>query len=691
MIRGNPPLQEGFAGLQVRNMVAQVTNGTTSPKSASTVYVIEALLDLAISPAATELFEARYAACECIKSYFYNHLQIRMHFLNRAIEGHISGQDETANALTTLISGSQGSQTIDPYRTWFAATLILHLVSEDHDAKNLLMKVAEGDAEKGEEVVTCIQTLTGNLIASFQLGEDERISIGYLMLLSTWLFEDAAAVNDFLGEASSVQSLVQTAQKPGNDNTVIKGLCAVLLGIIYEFSTKDSPIPRRDLQPVLTQRLGREKYLDAISQLRQHPFVRDFEVSSRDASSIGGLPEVFFDSLFVDFLKDNFSRLSRAVDRDPNLEIHQSHEGIDRDLVDSLRGQIDEKNQALEKIQSDLLTMEQKVNQEQADHRRTQESSITQLNTIKRINEDLHTNHDTEMKKLERAHRQAMLDLENRLNLQVTALNNKVQQTEKDKASAIAKTKQEYDEILQEAKRARTELERRLNTITQSHQEALDTIRSLQESQHATNSEMTSLQNTIASLNTSLQPSGTEMKKLKGEIDTLSTQLNTLKSANQDLKAKAQDQTWKVKDMEEKLRKANASAKEKEEARASAQTELDDLLLILSDLEEKRTRDKVSYLLNYLDGAARSRLLTFESRNDLRNWARRFRMRRMRRRMRRRVVMKMKMKMKRMKMRRSRLHMLYMPLIKQASPVFPVRTAIFSCERIVTWGLLRMV
>jgi hypothetical protein len=51
----------------------------------------------------------------------------------------------------------------------------------------------------------------------------------------------------------------------------------------------------------------------------------------------------------------------------------------------------------------------------------------------------------------------------------------------------------------------------------------------------------------------------------------------------------------------------------------------------------------------------------------------------------------MKMKMKRMKMRRSRLHMLYMPLIKQASPVFPARTAMFSCERIVTWGLLRMV
>lgn len=593
MIRGNPPIQEPFAGLLVQPIVAATLNGAASPNGVAKVPVIEALLDLAIRPAPNELFDARFAACECIKAYFSNHLHIQEHFLRRAIDGHMSGNDETANALTTLITGSQGSQTIDPYRTWFAATLVFHLIFENPQAKRVLMEVAEGDAESGEEVVTCIQALTGNLIASLQLGEDERISIAYLMLLSGWLFEDAAAVNDFLGEASSLQSLVQTASKPGNDNVVVKGLCAALLGIVYEFSTKDSPVPRRDLQPILTQKLGREKYLDAISQLRQHPLVRDFEVLPRD-SSLSGSPDVFFDATFVDFLKDNFSRLSRAIDRDPGLEQHQSHEGIDRDLVDSLRGQIDEKIQALEKMQSDLLAMEQRLDQEQADHRRTQQASQNQLNTIKQINEGLHKNHDTEMKKLEREHRQAVLDLENRQNLQIAALNNKVQQAEKDKTMAVTKTKQEYEEKLHEANKVRVEVERRLSSAHANRQEALETIRTFEQTQRRTKDEIAVVQDTIKNLKASLEGSEAQIKQLKDEKEALQKSIEKLKAENQELKSKMQDQTWKVKDAEEKLRKAEAGAKEKEEARAAAQTELDDLFVVLGDLEEKRTRDKVS-------------------------------------------------------------------------------------------------
>jgi hypothetical protein len=593
IIRGNPPLQEGFAPLQVQPVAAAV-NGTASPNGIEKAYVIEVLLDLAIRPAGNDLFDLRFAASECIKAYLYNHLQIRAHFVNRAIEGHQNG-DETANVLTTLCSGSQGSQTIDPYRTWFAATLVFHLIFDDQDAKHRLMAVVEGDAESGEEVVTCIQTLTANLIASLQLGEDERIAIAYLSLLSAWLFEDAEAVNDFLGEASSLQSLVQTALKPGSDLVVVKGLCAVLLGIIYEFSTKDSPVPRRELQGLLTQKLGREKYLDVISQLRSHPLVRDFEVLPRD-SLAGGLSDVFFDGTFVDFLKDNFSRLSRAIDRDPNLEIQTSHQGVDRDLVDSLRGQIDEKVKSIEALQSSLLTMEEKLNQEQANHRRTQESSVTQLNTIKRINDELHASHENDTRKSEREHKQAILDLENRHNLQVAAINNKITQAEKEKTLAVSKAKQDYDLQLHEANKVRMELERRLSSAHASRQEALDTIRGLEQTQKKTKNEISIVQEAIASLKVSLENSEKQTKQLEKDKKNLQETIEKQKTEIQDLKSKMQDQTWKVKDAEDKLRKAEASVKEKEEARSAAQTELDDLFVVLGDLEEKRTKDKVRHI-----------------------------------------------------------------------------------------------
>ncbi|KAH7384526.1 p115 like vesicle tethering protein [Pyrenochaeta sp. MPI-SDFR-AT-0127] len=605
LIRGNARLQEGFAQEQVQPIVQPATNGVASPKGVPQVYVIEALLNLALTPASSELFDMRNAGCECIKAYFYNHVQIQEHFLNRAIGGH-EGGDETANALTILMEGPQASPASDPYRLWFAATLIYHLIFIDIRAKHTLMQVKEGDAESGEEVVTCIQTLTANLISSLQLGEDERVSVAYLMLLLGWLFEDAAAVDDFLGEASSLQSLVQAVLTPGSDRVVIRGLCAALLGIVYEFSTKDSPVPRRELQPVLLSKLGREKYLDALTELRHDPLVRDFEVLPRAGGSGGSLPDVFFDETFIDFLKDNFSRLSRAIDRNPNIEQHQSHDGVDRDVVDALQGESNEKEQTIQELRAQLMTLEQKLDQEQADHRKTQQSAEEQRTTLKRINDKLHDDLDKEIASRDREHRQATLELENKYNLQVVALNSKVQQTSKDANLAVAKVRQEFDEKLHDSNKARVELERRLGASDKARQEALETIRNLEQAQQRTRTEIATTSETLRSLKTQVQENETQIKKLTDEKAALQSSIDKLKSENQELKTKAQDQTWKVKDAEEKLRKLQAGVDSKnkeikelqgkvqraEESEKEKQVEVDDLFVLFSDLEEKRSKDK---------------------------------------------------------------------------------------------------
>jgi hypothetical protein len=584
IIRGNPRLQEGFAQEQVRPMFEVATNGVSSPKAPASVYVIEALLNLVLTPASNELFDLRNAACECVRAYFYNHMQIREHFLNRAIGGH-EGDDETANALTILMVGPQASAVTDPYRIWFSSTLVYHLIVGDLRAKNMLMQVKEGDAESGEEVVTCIQTLTANLIASLQLGEDERISIAYLMLLIEWLYEDAAGVDDFLGEASSLQSLVQATLTPGEDRVIIRGLCAALLGVVYEFSTKDSPVPRRELQPVLTTKLGREKYLEAISQLRQHPLVRDFEVLPRTGGAGGSLPDVFFDEMFIDFLKDNFSRLTRAIDRNPNIEQHQSHDGVDRDIVDALRGEIDGKEQTIQELRTHLMTLEQRLDQEQADHRKTQQSAEEQRNTLKRINDKLHDDLDKEIAAKDRERFQ-----------EVGSLRAQMQQLVK-----------EYDQKFQDHNRSRVEVERRLDVSEKARQEALEAIRNAGQTQQHMQAEINTHIGAHRDLQNLVQGHELQMKALQDEREGLQRIIESLKSENQDLKTKVQDQTWKVKDAEEKLRKVEVSAKgakdkelqdmqgklrAAEKSAEDKQTELDDLFVLLGDLEEKRSKDK---------------------------------------------------------------------------------------------------
>lgn len=403
-IRGNARIQETFAQLQVPSVLetAPAANGQAGKSSGIPhIYVIDGLLDLVLSVPSSQAFDLRMSACQCIKAYFFNHPEVRMHFLRRAIEGHTSGVDETANVLTTLLRPTNTSTSNDPYRHWFAAAIVFHLVYDNLDGKALAMSVTEGDAESGEEVVTSIQTITAHLVTALSKGDDDRISVGYLMLLIGWLFEDMDGVNDFLGEGSNIHALAQEIVRHPPGSVIVQGLCAMILGVIYEFSTKDSPIPRSTLHSVIFSRVGREKYLDALNKLRSHALMRDYEVTPQKADGSGTLPNVYFDATFVEFFKDNYSRIARAIDRDPGLEIsvvtNGVQKGISRELVDSLRSQLEEKEQDLQAALTDVASLNGKLGQEQADHRRSKESSIAELARIKSVNEAIQRHHESEL------------------------------------------------------------------------------------------------------------------------------------------------------------------------------------------------------------------------------------------------------------------------------------------------------
>lgn len=404
IIRGNASLQENFAQLQVPAPLEAVEGADGSdvdvvPK----VYVIDGLLDLALNVQALIMFDLRRSACECLKAYFYKHPEIRSHFLRRAIEVHRSGADEKANVLTTVLRPPTDMASGDPYRYWFAAVLLLHLIYDSHTTKALAMEVTEGDEANGEEVVTSIQTVTAHLLGSLGRGDDSRVIIGMLMLLLGWLFEDLDAVNDFLGEYSNVQGLIRGAVQSSHGDPLVQGLCAMLLGVVYEFSTKDSPVSRAKLQTILASSMGRDRYIEKLTTLRSHPLMRDFEVLPQKLDVTTGLklPDVFFDATFVDFFKDNYSRILRAIDREPGLEIsvvtNGVEKGISREMVDSLRAQVAEKDRALEEAQTQLSDLNRQLGQERADHRRNEDSATVEVSRLKSVNEGLHRHHEEEI------------------------------------------------------------------------------------------------------------------------------------------------------------------------------------------------------------------------------------------------------------------------------------------------------
>ena len=557
LIRSNSVLQEGFAQRDVisprQEEIAQV-NGHTNPQAPqTTVNVISGLLDLALAPSSINAFDVRLGASECLKAYLYGHAAIRLHFLRRAIEGHVSEQHEDDNILTILIDDPEIPRAADPYRSWIAAVLLFHLLYEDFDAKNLAMGVTEGNADNGEEVITCIQALSANVISSEQKDEDSRVSIGYLMVLCGWLYEDHDAVNDFLGEGSNLQSLVQLVTQNNQSRTLVSGLCALLLGIVYEFSTKDSPIPRATLHQILTTRLGREQYVDRITKLREHTMVRDFEVLHQGFHSAqpGGLPEVYFDKTFVDFLKDNFSRIIRAIDRAPGIEVpvvaNGIQKGISRELVDSLKSQVDAGAQKIQHLESEVVTLERKLGQEQADHRKAKDSATAELNRIRNINEALQRNHEDDMQKMIQEHRRAQTESQGEHEAATRSLQTKLQKAKEEADAAAARVRIRHE------------------------------------------AEVEDLKATISKLRTELE------KASKEHVQDLQTAHEEFSTKTSELESRLQRAEEKARDAEERATRLQSDLETKEVARRTAQTELDDLLMVLGDLEEKRARDKVWY------------------------------------------------------------------------------------------------
>nr|XP_036584310.1 intracellular protein transport protein [Colletotrichum truncatum]KAF6793699.1 intracellular protein transport protein [Colletotrichum truncatum] len=489
IIKGNPNLQEGFAQLQVPSpLESHAERGPGQQNGVVKIYVIDGLLDLTLSVQDLEAFDLRLAASDCLKAYFYNHADIRLHFLRRAIEGHKTGGDETANVLTVLLRPSPDAAVTNPYRIWFAATIMFHLIFDNPEAKSLAMTVTEGDAESGEEVVTSIQIIAAHLISGLNREEDIRVVVSYMMLLLGWLFEDLDAVNDFLGEGSNTQSLIQAVNHPYPSGDIVQGLCAMLLGVLYEFSTKDSPISRTDLHSILLSRMGRERYMDKLSKLRSNPLVRDFEVIPQKLSSSlsGKLPDVYFDATFVDFFKDNYSRVLRSIDRDPGLEIsvvsNGVQKGVSRELVDSLRSQLAEKERALQEAQISMETIGRQISQEQADHRRSREMSALELARIKQVNEGLQRQHDAELRNMQ--HKIMSLQEEHQKEMEQTR-----RKTESQVAALEEKHRKEFAEFQRQTSSQMAALEQKHATIQQEHTLQMGQIQQRAEAQAASQAE----------------------------------------------------------------------------------------------------------------------------------------------------------------------------------------------------------
>jgi outer membrane murein-binding lipoprotein Lpp len=647
LIAGNPPLQEQFAGLQVVTLADEQQNAQIAqqavrpdggrPDAAATKtekfkseprqsYIIEALLELCLAGNSADV-GLRSAGRDVIQAYLSRHDLIKSHFLLRAIAGY-DNRETAANVLTTMLQ----SPTTDVFALVLASTILQSLLSGNDPAKTALLGVKEGNEDEGEDVITAVQAMSSQLQSSLlQVPRDERCVTAYAGVLSVLLWDFPTGVNHFLAEGSSlVQTLIATV-KAANAGVVVAGASAVLLGIVYEFSTKDSPIPRRTLAPLMQQKLGRANYLDALSGLRRDSAISNHQFD-RETNNVA---EMYLAFEYVDFFITEYARLRRAIDKDPGLEVLQgaADAGIDRDILDDLRQQVQTARDALAAGQQEAANETQKLEQSRNLASRDLQNANAELERLRKINQSLQQEHTKEVEKvhkqneqkaqtLESQHQRAMVEVkqeaERRVHAALREQEARSAQKAQDLERKIAELGNSHRTEVREHKAAREQLE----TLSAKHTETslrekdlAGRFEDLQQKFTAASQELQSARDRASRAESELSKASTEVTNQAEKIAEMTTQLNELQEEVKSRESELASERAGFADLEKELEVARSSAKKKSaseidsakllklqkdldtanEAEKNAKEELESMLLVLSDIESKRDAYKKKF------------------------------------------------------------------------------------------------
>jgi hypothetical protein len=629
LIDGNEALQHSFAQIQVALPHLQPPPGAEEgggENGEAHCGVIEALLDLALWDNTVGNIDNRFAACRCLEAYFNGNSPVRTFFLKHAIQLHTEA-DESPNAITSLLHLDPAARG-DPYRVWIASVIMIHLIYDDTEAKIMATEMREGDAEAGEEVVTAIQSCSANLITALQHQYDTRICIGYLMLLCMWLYGDSDAVDDFLSETSSVQALVGAVKENGVD-PIVQGLSTFLLGILYEFSHRDSPVTRTHLHQLLATQMTRDLYVNKITQLRSNPLIRDFEVSKDDLMPghhrrKHGLPEVYFDQIFIEFLKENYGNVLRAIDKAPELDtrvsgngIVKTSNGVNLEELEDLRKQLAIKTEELEQIetarQKEKTLMEQ---QHSASLQRIEDARYKDLETIKAAQ----TSALAEAEKARRAAEQQLQTAQTsgKRARDALAAEQKKNREEIEKIrQAAAEEKAKSDDNFRKVAQDMTERNRRtveekenqlkalreqikeipgLKREVEERAEKLDNMRrQAEELVKRTNEIVAEREGRIKELNEALREAGQREQGLKQQINQATKETAEVKKQ---LDAEAKNSEQMIQQSDAEIQKLNASIQQLQNQLQEAQNQIQQ-----AHAETKRVRDEMQQQLVIKAGA----------------------------------------------------------------------------------------
>uniref|UniRef100_A0A8K9XEA3 General vesicular transport factor p115 n=1 Tax=Oncorhynchus mykiss TaxID=8022 RepID=A0A8K9XEA3_ONCMY len=348
-------VSEVIRGSQINQDYFASVNAPSNPPRPAIVVLLMSMVN------ERQPFVLRCAVLYCFQCFLYKNQKGQGEIVATLLPSTIDANSISAGQ---LLCG--GLFSADSLSNWCAAVALAHALQDNLTQKEQLLRVQLATS-LGKPPVSLLQQCT-NILSQ---GSKVQTRVGLLMLLCTWISNCPIAVTHFLHNQENVPFLTgQISENLGEDERLVQGLCALLLGIcIYYNDNSLENYTKEKLKQLIEKRIGKENFVEKLG------FVTKHELYSRAAQKpqpVFPSPEqMLFDHEFTKLVKELEGVITKAVHKTSEEEKKEEevkktleqHDSIVIQYKDLIRDQDTQIQELREQVSTLSLNSEQMQNQ----------------------------------------------------------------------------------------------------------------------------------------------------------------------------------------------------------------------------------------------------------------------------------------------------------------------------------------
>ncbi|XP_077462050.1 general vesicular transport factor p115 isoform X1 [Stigmatopora argus] len=363
-------VSEVIRGSQVNQDYFASVNAPSNPPRPAIVVLLMSMVN------ERQPFVLRCAVLYCFQCFLYKNEKGQGEIVATLLPSTIDANSISAGQ---LLCG--GLFSTDSLSNWCAAVALAHALQDNFTQKEQLLRVQLATS-LGKPPVSLLQQCTNILSQGDKIsrrGSKVQTRVGLLMLLCTWINNCPIAVTHFLHNQENVPFLTaQISENLGEDERLVQGLCALLLGIcIYYNDNSLENYTKEKLKQLIEKRIGKENFVEKLG------FVTKHELYSRAAQKpqpvFPAPDQMLFDHEFTKLVKELEGVITKAVhksseDEKKEEEVKKSLEQHDN-IVTQYKELIREQDAKIQELKEQVSSMT-------ADSEQMQSTMAQQLSQI---------------------------------------------------------------------------------------------------------------------------------------------------------------------------------------------------------------------------------------------------------------------------------------------------------------------